>query len=289
MISVVIPTYNRGKTIIQSVKSVLNQSYKNIEVIIVDDNSTDNTETILKQLNDKRIRYIKHKQNKGACAARNTGIKVSQGEYIAFHDSDDIWHKDKLEKQIRVIKEKEADVVFCAFTRFNYRKDNEKVFPNMESGFKSNKEIVMGFYISTQTILGKRDVFYKYQFDETMPRMQDYDLMIRVSQTQKVYFLNESLVNVYLQSDSISAKDNWYKKTEEISYKLLNKYPSIAESYPEWKKEILSRIGHCKVMQGKDCCMIYKEIWELDKSLFSLCKYILCKLRIIKYFFILNN
>ena len=96
LVSVIIPTYNRRNTILASVNSVLNQTFKNIELIVVDDCSTDDTISILEQINDKRLKIIRHSKNKGQNAARNTGIKASTGEYIAHHDSDDIWRLNKL-------------------------------------------------------------------------------------------------------------------------------------------------------------------------------------------------
>ena len=100
LVSVIIPTYNRGRLILDSINSVLNQTYKNIELIVVDDCSTDNTEEILKSINDSRIKYVKLEKNSGACIARNKGIELSTGEFIAFNDSDDLWITTKLEKQL---------------------------------------------------------------------------------------------------------------------------------------------------------------------------------------------
>lgn len=104
LVSVIIPTYNRANLILQAVKSVLNQTYKNFEIIIVDDGSSDNTEDVINVIHDNRIRYIKHAINKGASAARNTGIREAKGKYIAFQDSDDHWLPDKLEKQVKRIE-----------------------------------------------------------------------------------------------------------------------------------------------------------------------------------------
>jgi len=98
-ISVIIPTYNRANFIDVAIKSVLNQSYQDFEIIIVDDGSTDNTEEIVKNFNDFRINYFFHKFNQGISAARNTGIKACQGKYIAFLDSDDEWLPEKLDKK----------------------------------------------------------------------------------------------------------------------------------------------------------------------------------------------
>ena len=113
LVSVIIPTYNRAHLIKRSAESVLNQTYTNLELIIVDDGSTDDTEEVVKTLNDNRVTYIKQ-PNQGACAARNNGIDHAKGEFIAFQDSDDVWHEDKLEKQIKCLKETGADFCFCS-------------------------------------------------------------------------------------------------------------------------------------------------------------------------------
>lgn len=88
MISVVIPTYNRAKLIARSIESVLNQTYKDIEIIVVDDGSEDNTEEVVLNIKDDRIRFFRMKCNQGACAARNKGISMATGEYVAFQDRD---------------------------------------------------------------------------------------------------------------------------------------------------------------------------------------------------------
>ena len=132
MISVVIPSYNRENTISNSIESVLKQTYSDIEVIVVDDGSTDKTEDIVKGIGDNRIRYIKLEKNSGACVARNIGIMNANGSYIAFQDSDDIWHPDKLEKQYQAIKKYNADLVFCKMIKIS-PKTPPYVYPTQSS------------------------------------------------------------------------------------------------------------------------------------------------------------
>ena len=118
-ISVIIPTYNRGNMIERAVRSVLNQTYNNIEVIVVDDGSTDNTEEVIKDIKDTSVIYIKE-ANAGACVARNKGIDVSSGDYIAFLDSDDEWFPEKLEIQYKQqVKYSETVTVIAEYDREN--------------------------------------------------------------------------------------------------------------------------------------------------------------------------
>ena len=111
-ISVIIPTFNREKLIGNSIKSVLNQTLKNFELIIVDDGSTDNTKEVVDKFQDKRIKYIKLDTNQGASNARNIGIKNAKGKYMSFQDSDDIFYPNKLEIQLNNIINKKSDLDF---------------------------------------------------------------------------------------------------------------------------------------------------------------------------------
>lgn len=116
-VSVILPTYNRSKTLDRAIRSVLSQTYKDFELIVVDDGSTDNTEALIKNiiLLDKRVKYLKLQTNSDVCKARNTGILASSGKYIAFQDSDDEWLPEKLMKQVEIIKTQPEDVgmVYC--------------------------------------------------------------------------------------------------------------------------------------------------------------------------------
>ncbi len=264
MVSVIIPTYNRQSTILKSVRSVLEQSYQDLELIVVDDGSTDNTRNILLDIRDKRFKYI-YQENKGACAARNKGISVARGEYIAFQDSDDIWKCEKLEIQLSKMKNNDANISFCAFNRMNYKKKIQQ-FPIMNEGYKSHKEILCGFYVSTQTIVAKKEIFEKNLFDITMERMQDYDLITRIAEKEKIYFIEDALVDLYLQSDSITVHKNIPSINLNILRKLLDKYSITAEKYPEWKLIMLKRIARAEVMLDIPSKDTHIEIWKLGKK-----------------------
>jgi len=111
-VSVIIPTYNRAHLVGQSIESALNQTHKDLEVLIVDDASTDQTyEAVKPYLERQEVRYLRHEQNKGHQAARNTGIKNSSGEYVAFLDSDDTWIPQKIELQLSAMSTKSAKCI----------------------------------------------------------------------------------------------------------------------------------------------------------------------------------
>lgn len=229
MVSIIIPTYNRGKYIFDSVMSVLNQSYSNIEVIVVDDGSTDDTNKILKEIKDNRFIYIKLKKNGGACKARNVGIKKAKGEYIAFQDSDDIFLNNKLEKQLNNLLMNNSDLDFCKI-RVNVNNINE--IPNYEQDKILSQENILenlchGNFISTQAILAKRHIFSNILFDEKLPRLQDYDLVLRIAQKYKISYTKEVLVDLYRHGDNIS---NSPERLKKACYIMLNKNYRINEN-----------------------------------------------------------
>lgn len=269
MISIIIPTYNREKTIYRSVMSVLNQTYKDLEVVIIDDCSSDRTEEMIKALQkkDNRIRYYRLDKNSGACAARNIGIDLAKGEYIAFQDSDDEWLPQKLEVQMKKMLSNKACISFCKFKRFSSK--GIEIFPNLTEGFISRRDLLRESIISTQTILGKKECFENIRFDPQMPRMQDYDIVIRLSEKYHFYFIDEVLLSMYLQNDSISM--NWDKlriALERISLK----YGSVMKKYRDmnyFQKQYLAlskeKTGRNSVKE-RMCCFVLHPSWETTKK-----------------------
>lgn len=221
LVSVVIPTYNRGYCIERAVRSVLQQTYQNLEVIVVDDGSTDNTSSVIESINDSRLSYIRVNGNQGANHARNVGIEASQGAYIAFNDSDDEWLPEKLEKQMKLMlleDDGQLGCVYCILTKYH---DGKAI--STEPDIEIRGENVFGdiyrymqlnMFISTQTLLLKKsildDVGY---FNEDLRRLQDWELLLRIAQKYKFTLVQESLVNVYEQEDSISKNTKGFVDT----------------------------------------------------------------------------
>lgn len=287
LISVIIPTYNRERVIERSINSVLNQTIKSLELIIVDDCSTDNTEKIVKNINDSRIKYIKLKKNSGACFARNKGIDEAKGNYIAFQDSDDEWFEKKLELQLKAIIETAADIVFCSFNRFEYGNTKNIIYPKLtHSHLCSNNELILNSLVSTQTILGKKQVFNKIKFNNSLPRLQDYDFIIRASMDYSIYYLGECLVNVYLQQDSITANKNEHRKIKEITLLLLDEHKDLANENKLWELKMLKTLAHCQVMLNENATPILIDIYKKEKNAVNFLKIMINKLRLLK--FILN-
>ena len=115
LVSIIMPSYNTEQYIAETIQSVINQTYQNWELIIVDDCSTDNTDTVVGKIKDSRIRYLKNEKNSGAAVSRNKALREANGRWVAFLDSDDLWKPEKLEKQISFMMKKK-----CYFSYTNY-------------------------------------------------------------------------------------------------------------------------------------------------------------------------
>ena len=253
MISVIIPTYNRVEKMLRSLQSVMNQSYKDLEIIVVDDGSTDNTEEVINTITDKRVRYIKHKTNMGGGAARNTGINNAHGEYIAFQDSDDVWYENKLEVELDCLLSNNADIVFCKMNRIVDGK-SVKIIPEIYSeGFLKKGSNVHG--IGTPTLFAKRDVFFKNQFDEKLPRYQDLELLIRLSNKCKIYCCDKVLMDTYFDGSTNATSGNPHKLLKACVI-MHEKYPSLYKDFPDVSE----------LMAGKLLIQSYRRIIDITEK-----------------------
>ncbi|MFA0194108.1 glycosyltransferase family 2 protein [Vibrio artabrorum] len=203
-VSIVMPTFERAHIITKAIDSILAQTYSDFELLVIDDASSDNTEDIVNSFQDPRIRYIKCKHNIGANAARNKGVEESNYSIIAFHDSDDIWHPQKLDLQVDFLKNNNVEVVASQFNYFVKDKLKCIIPPKEKAKGQYLSDILHCNFVSTQTLMGYKSCFVAQPFDANLPRFQDWELAIRLLTNYKFGFVNEPLVDVYVQSDSIS-------------------------------------------------------------------------------------
>jgi glycosyltransferase involved in cell wall biosynthesis len=207
MVSIVLPTYNRESLLSRAIRSVLNQTYSNFELIVVDDCSIDCTESVAKGFHDDRIRYVRHERKKGAAIARNNGIIAAKGKYIAFQDSDDEWLPTKLEKQINAFNSapRELGVVYNSFWIIDHNK--RTIVPSSsikKTEGKIHDALLDMNFISTPAAIVRKECFKKVGMFADIPRFQDWELWIRISKYYSFKHLREPLVNQYRQLDSIS-------------------------------------------------------------------------------------
>lgn len=192
LVSVIIPMYNSNDTIINSIKSVLKQTYKNYEIIIVDDGSTDNSYKIVEEFMqennlEKKIKLLSQ-ENRGPSAARNKGISHSRGEYIAFLDADDIWVEEKLEKQIKLMSKNSNIALVGSNINNNFYKKQDNIL-NI-----SYNMLLFKNYFFTPTVIIKKSILDKVGlFDLEQKFSEDYNLWLRICKDYNCVFINESL------------------------------------------------------------------------------------------------
>ncbi len=207
-VSIIIPTYNRRQSIGRSVRSVLNQTYRDFELIIVDDGSTDNTKELVADFNDERIRYVRHEGNKGEAAARNTGIKAARCDYIAYQDSDDEWLPEKLARQIELLENAspEMGVIYTGFWKAENHKRTYVPFSwvSQKNG-DIHKELLKGNFIGSPVVLIKKECFNKVGlFDERLRNLVDWEMWLRISKRYHFRCVDEPLAVAHYDSDNVS-------------------------------------------------------------------------------------
>lgn len=215
LITVIIPVYNAEKYIAECLESLINQTYKNLEIIVINDGSKDNSGTICDQYKEKdsRIQVI-HKENGGVSLARNSGLEIAKGKYIAFVDGDDYLDKEYFEKMLKILKEKQVDIVLCGFNRV-YDNNIEKVTKG--KSLIMNKEEFLTDILNVQggagivhSKLWKKEVIQGTNFDKNIKIGEDsYFCIQAVKNVNNVYVLDEALYNYRFNNESAVRK---YKK-----------------------------------------------------------------------------
>jgi glycosyltransferase involved in cell wall biosynthesis len=213
-VTVIIPTCNRPQFIGRAIKSVLNQTYQDYEIIIIDDGLKVRAEKEISTFNDRRIRYIQHQENKGGAAARNTGIKNSKGLYVAFLDDDDEWMPEKLKKQVEAF-ENSDDSVVLAFCGFEMRDENGKFLearlPNQSGIIWPFNQVLHRSYIWTTTIMVRKKVALSgVLFDENLKKNQEWDFQLRLLKVGKFFAINEPLavLNILGENEHMGGMGN---------------------------------------------------------------------------------
>lgn len=201
LVSVIIPTYDRASIIGRTIENVLQQTYSNIEIIVVDDGSTDDTQSVLKSYGD-RIRSVAQ-ENAGPAAARNHGIKVARGEIISFQDSDDLWKPAKIERQVALLEKAGPSVPCCLCnTTMNFATVTTSfeialIVPVFDEGIWTNAAEILAtrFVLFNQAVAVRREALEKVGgFDERLWSLEDYDLALKLSMEGPWTFIREPLV-----------------------------------------------------------------------------------------------
>ena len=244
-VSIIIPTYKRAKYIERAIKSILEQTYKNIEIIIVDDNNPDtedrkNMQKIMQQYKENsKIIYIQHEKNKNGAAARNTGLKIAKGDYITFLDDDDYFLKNRLEILVKSLEEKKE--YNAAFTGVIFT-TNGKITKKLEAKNPPSEEEALlkleAFFGTGSNMFFRAEAIKKVgEFDETFLRHQDFEFMVRYFELgEKILAVNKFLV--VKTNDNIINRPN-IDKLLPIREQYLKKFENNIKKYNE--KEIYSK------------------------------------------------
>ena len=229
LVSIIMPAYNAEKFIYKSILSVINQTYHNWELIVVNDGSIDNTFEIVNAIKDIRIRLINIK-NSGVACARNVGIKKVKGDYIAFLDSDDYWYFNKLEIQLRyMLLNSGIDLSYTDYSTINEDDifvKNKQLYP-----FKINNpndRLLVFNYIATLTVMVKTSIVFELSgFDEAFFGTEDWDFWIRISSKGNLAYIDDRLACYRENLEGISKNK---KKHLIQEYKVLKKYVLNSEN-----------------------------------------------------------
>lgn len=248
LVSVVIPTHNRASVVTRAVCSVLSQTYKNLEIIVIDDGSNDETVKVLSIFSDLRILT---QENKGVSAARNTGIANSSGELIAFLDSDDEWLPEKIEKQVSLYDSKNKHFI-CHTNEIwmrNGKAVNQKKIHQKQGGYFFDRAVERCLISPSAVILSRKLLDNVGRFDEEFEAAEDYDLWLRITSRYEVDFIDEPLIIKHAGepnqlSFTIPAIDRFRVKALEKIVgldKLRQEYRSVALKALINKSDILSK------------------------------------------------
>ncbi|MDD3185472.1 MAG: glycosyltransferase family 2 protein [Anaerostipes sp.] len=221
LVSAIITTYKRrSKMLDKAVQSVLMQTYDNMELLIVDDNKNNNPlcaelRQYVDSLKNQKVRYIKQKGNKGACAARNLGMECAKGDYFAFLDDDDLWEPEKIEKQVKLFQNDSIGMVFCKGVEINDNTNPPKIYDYYSTKtFKSEvnfDDMINWDYIGTtsQAIITRKCWEKVGGFYEKLPARQDYEMWIRISLDFRILGVPEPLFQYIQHGEEQITKSFW--------------------------------------------------------------------------------
>ncbi|AWC30696.1 glycosyltransferase family 2 protein [Bacillus cytotoxicus] len=285
LVSVVIPLYNAEKYIEETMQSILNQTYQNIEIIVVDDGSKDQSPTIVKELQRKhpeKVRYI-HQKNQGVSVARNTGIEHANGEYVAFLDSDDLWHPSKIEKQVQSMHLNNMDACYCGYMNF-YEETGEKVehVTNFIKGDMTKAFLTHQVVAQTSTWIFKRSIVMNHdiRFTPGCSWGEDLEFLFKLMSVTNVCYVAEYLTYYRILSEgNLSSK---YKDYELKTKKELEVFHRMNDWIHHKSSDLITRDSEELIQMIEtylfpytvinNACIYIKENAKLEKSQVQLIK-----------------
>jgi glycosyltransferase involved in cell wall biosynthesis len=247
-VSIIVPTYNRAHMVTETIDSILAQTFKDFELIVVDNESADNTEEVIKSYPDQRIRYFKHQNNGVVAVNRNYGIGKAQGQYIAFCDDDDLWLPEKLERQVELLDSNdELGLVYADSYVIDSNGDlRENTYFYGRKPVRGNdfSELFQDNSIPLLTAIVRREVLDKVGvFNPRYIVSQDYDLWLRIAKYHPVDFIEQPLAKYRVHSEGFYQKNSVlaYRENLQIMDYWLNRDPDL-------KRELGGKIRRRKAL-----------------------------------------
>ena len=304
-VSVIIPTYKRANFIKRAIDSVLKQTYRNLELIIVDDNNPGDEsrctmEAIISQYNDERLIYLKHEKNMNGATARNTGIAKATGEYITFLDDDDFFLNDRINKLVEVMEnEKEYDCAYTGVVKVKNRNIVDIKYSNLDGNLQKNMLMQKSFFYTGSNLFFRAKALRDIGgFDTTFKRYQDIEVMVRFFRKYKIKYVNDfsvvkddsSRINLPNAEQIIKIKkyfldtfksdiekyDDKNKIYLEVYTSMINLIPKKDERYvkmiQESKKYGKVKINHFRIFKEKQ--FFIKKIYKCLKGKIKLNRYV---------------
>ncbi len=247
LVSVVLPTFNRAHSLPRAMRSVLDQSYRNLELIVIDDVSTDDTERVVAAIaaGDSRVRFVRRERNGGAAAARNTGIRQARGDFIAFQDSDDELLDCKLARQVPALQAGGDGKVLCVSSYLVYQQGTRGASwllgrDSMTYPDDLRRQALVTFFFTTPTWLARAQTLRDLGgFDETMRCWEDWELALRVVSRGDVAMIDDALHIQYESAGSVNRQDRAYGPAMR---RILDQHEAL------WRDESGSLAEHCFVV-----------------------------------------
>ena len=224
LVSIIMPTYNCAKFIGETIKSVIAQTYSNFEIIIVDDCSKDNTKDVVNSFDDERIKYHRLEKNSGAAVARTTAMNMAKGKYMAFLDSDDLWMENKLERQLKFMKDNNYNITCTAYEQVN--EDGESLNKVIKTKKKVDyNRILLDCPVGNSTVMYNVEALGKFEVPNIRKRNDDALWLQMLKKEKYIYGMDEVLAKYRIRSNSISSnklsliKYHWqlYRDIEHLS------------------------------------------------------------------------
>jgi len=242
--TVVIPTYNRAGLLLEAIQSVLDQTFGDFELIVVDDYSTDGTKDVVGSFRDDRIKYIINDHAKGGAGTRNAGIFRARGEWIAFLDDDDIWLPKKLELQYKKIQECDDTVglIYSGYTSYDFDKKQEVfVYIPEKEGWILDKLLYKNYIGTFSTVVIKTTLLkHVGGLDERFKGMQDMELYVNIARLSKIAFVNEKLTYVRQSNKDRISLNPLKKLTSSLLF--WEKYSELINRNPRLRHRAASRV-----------------------------------------------